>query len=408
MDIKGLKRRMLFGNIIFLLSFFCSYGGGFLDNYGFILLASYIIYMSIVFPNETSSVFLNRYMLPLYCFTFIFMLSSGFYIKAVLSFFFKLVIIPIAYLHLKLLKKYPVLISVQNWMVIIILILICYFCIQALVFLEANPLAMRELISTNKDESIIVGGGFGLPYSLCLFLPTLILIIRRNGVISFYSIFLILFSILGVAVIILSQYMTAFLLLFTGYFFTFTNKYDGIIRTMIIIAGVFLFFNLYMFLPNLFESLGFEELEMLSNRLDEVIHLASGNLQDASDFSFRVDLSLLSLETFSENILFGIGHKYGYSYGRMYDNGVGMHAEWFDLLAINGLFSILIFWFLIKWSSKLQIKKNISTLIFFILGFFNPVMFFQILFVVYYLIPISSFIYLKNNNYETKRNRIPY
>lgn len=405
MNIRGLKRRMWIGNILFLMSFFCLYGGGFLDNYGYMLLMGYIVYMFLVFPRESSSVFFSHLMFPLYCFLLFFLLSSGFNTKIVLSLFGKLAIIPIAVLHNNLLHKYPPLISVHKWAIMGIFILISYFCVQALLLLKVNPLAMRELISTNKDESIIVGGGFGLPYSLSLFLPILLPIIKENGVKSFKSLTLILFTVLGITVILMSQYMTALLFLLIGYFLVSITKYSKVKRIMFLIVGFILFFNLYMFLPDIFDMLGFSDLEMLSRRLDEVTSLASGSMQDASDFSSRIELSLTSLKTFSENILFGIGHKYNYHFGRMLANGVGMHAEWFDWLAIYGLFSILLFSYLIKGVSKLHIKESIATIMFLFLGFFNPVLSFQIIYIVYYLVPILRIIFLKSDVYENKRRR---
>lgn len=384
---------MWIGNILFLLSFFCLYGGGFLDNYGYILLMGYIMYMFLIFPRESSSVFFSRLMFPLYCFLLFFLLSSGLNTKIVLSLFGKLAIIPIAVLHNNILQKYPSLISVHKWTIMGVFILISYFCVQALLLLKVNPLAMRELISTDKDESIIVGGGFGLPYSLSLFLPILLPVIKRNGMKSFQSLSLILFTVLGIAVILMSQYMTALMFLLIGYFLVSIIKYSKIKRTMFIIIGTVLFFNLYMFLPDIFDMLGFSDLEMLSRRLDEVTSLASGSIQDASDFSSRIELSSVSLKTFSENILFGIGHKYNYHFGRMHANGAGMHAEWFDLLAIYGMFAIFLFSYLIKGASRLHITKNIAAIMFLFLGFFNPILSFQILSLVYYLVPILHIVF---------------
>ena len=404
MNIKGLKRRMGFGNVLFLISFFCLYGGGFLDNYGYILLMGYIVYMFLAFPRESSSVFFSHLMLPLYCFLLFYLLSSALNAKIVFSLFGKLAIIPLAIIHCKLLTKYPSLVSGQKWIIVAIFILISYFCIQAIHLLRLNPLAMRELISTNKDESIIVGGGFGLPYSLSLFLPTLLPIIKRSGVRSFLSLTLILFTILGITVILMSQYMTALMFLLFGYLLVSVIKYSRVKRIMLIIVGSILFFNLYMFLPDIFDMLGLTDLEMLYRRLDEVTSLASGSVQDATDFSSRIELSLTSLKTFSENILFGIGHKYDYHFGRMHANGVGMHAEWVDLLAQYGLFSILIFSYLIKGASKLHITKNSATVMFLFLGFFNPILSFQIVSLVYYLVPILYLVYSSNpQNYEDKR-----
>lgn len=399
MKINVIINKVLFGNIIFLLSFVCLYGGGYLDNYGYVLLMIYIIYSFMIFPQITASVFFSRLMLPLYLFLLYYLLSSSLNFKIVLSLFGKLSVIPLAILHFKLLSKYPFLDSTYKRLMILIIIVIGYFCVRALLLLAVNPLAMRELISTNKDESIIVGGGFGLPYSLSLLLPALLPIIKDKGIKALGSIFFILFSTLGIVVIFMTQYMTALIILLVGYFFVLISKYKTSKQILVVTIFIVLFFNLYIFLPDILNFLGLEEYEVLYRRMNEVISLASGNSQDASDFSTRINLSLSSLETFSNNILFGIGYIYDYSFFMMQSNGIGMHAEWFDSLAKYGLFAVFLFFF-IKKSVNLYIGKSISIMMFILLGFLNPVLSFQILFVVFYLIPLLGVLNSKND-YET-------
>lgn len=405
MKIYVIKNKVLFGNIIFLLSFVCLYGGGYLDNYGYVLLMIYIIYSFMIFPQITASVFFSRLMLPLYLFLIYYLLSSNLNFKIVLSLFGKLSVIPLAILHFKLLSKYPFLDSTYKRLMILIIIVIGYFCVRALLLLAVNPLAMRELISTNKDESIIVGGGFGLPYSLSLLLPALLPIIKDKGIKALESTFFRLFSILGILVIFMTQYMTALIILLVGYFFVLISKYKTSKQILVVTIFIALFFNLYIFLPDILNFLGLEEYEVLYRRMNEVVSLVSGNNQEASDFSIRMNLSLSSLETFSKNILLGIGYKYEYSFFKMQSNGVGMHAEWFDLLAIYGLFVLLLFHYFIN-AVNLYIGKSTSIMMFILLGFLNPILSYQILFVVFYLIPLLGVINSKDA-YETQRYRFP-
>lgn len=389
------EKKVLIGNVIYLLSFFCLFGGGFIDNYGYVLLALYLVYSFCIFPNETIYAFSNKVMMPLYVFLIYYLVSSNFNIKNVMSLFGRLSPIPIAIFQFKLLFNFPELIRIQKVTIFICMLMIMGFSIFGLFLLSVNPMAMRALVSTDVDNSIIVGGGFGLPYSLSLLLPVLfpvvLSLIHRKQYLNMETIFMVSFIIIGLLLIFRAQYMTAVLLFFVGVFFMLISRFSKLDRIILFFIGVIACSYLYVYLPDIFGLMGVEDDSMLSARFDEISSLTSGESHDAKDFLIRMDHIYSTLNIFLENKLFGVGPNFGYNFEKMRDFGVGMHAEWFDILAIYGCSALLLYVFFIQ-TIKLRINKgNVSVIIFIILGFLNPFLQFQIIYATFYLAPMICF-----------------
>lgn len=397
---RTVKINILIGNIIYLLSIICLFGGGHVDNYGYAFLGLYILYVFATFPKESSFVFFNSITVPLYLFLLYYFFTNGFNIKNVLSIFGKVSPTLIAFLHYRLMNVSADFLKMHKMIILVSFIIIIGFSVNALVLLQINPMIMREIVSTDVDESIIVGGGFGLPYSLAILVPNLLLIIwSRFHAKEYYNweIYLILlFSIVGTMLIFRAQYMTSVLLFLFGIYNALLFRFKLKEKLLFLLGGVIFGSFFYTYLPSLFTLMGINEDSILFDRFGEISSLMSGDSHEAHDFAIRMGHILNTIKIFFENILFGVGHTCNYGYEQLETIGVGLHAEWFDLLAIYGCFSFFMYVFLYRICKLKMNKMNVAIFSFILMGFLNPLLQYQIFFVTFYMAPMIYFYYSKN------------
>lgn len=184
-------------------------------------------------------------------------------------------------------------------------------------------------------------------------------------------------------------FMTAVLIMIGGvYMYVMSNQNHLFVKTTVLVLLI-LFGFLALFEPLLSIVGELENSIFYTQKLTEIYHSISGNLNEAEDASSRSDLVQSSFRTFIE---FPLGCNYAiYDISDSKRLGVGGHSEWLDFLALYGIFSLLLFYFL--WTAiKEQFfitKERITLILFCIIGFVNPVLFYMTNLFVFYLIPIT-------------------
>jgi hypothetical protein len=293
---------------------------------------------------------------------------------------------------------------------IIITGIFIFFSVKTLLFLEINPMAARDIISSVIDEVVMIGGGYSLAYGLTIIVPALFyftihqidkdyisnLITKHKIANKVYRLILLFIIILFSAVIVKSMYVISFFLLIFGFILTIVfvlfNKFKKK-HAFLIIISIVLFFLVTkgLFVDSVLNYVStVESFPVLMSRVIDVINIFQNMSFTASDdLVVRSDLYMDSLSLFFDNFIFGIGYKYSLDFVLMHAAGLGTHSEWFDTLAKYGVFGLFMIWFLIS-ARKIYFEKKgfkIAFLLFIILGFVNPVNLFTIYFATFYYVP---------------------
>lgn len=138
--------------------------------------------------------------------------------------------------------------------------------------------------------------------------------------------------------------------------------------------------------------------EVLYGKIRDLSNLLSGGIEGASQSQLRLELYLKSLQTFSQNLFFGVHSTWENSYS------LGKHSGWIDGFAEFGIIRFVPFILFLRSSYKYlsqnleaTFKKSISIsyTAFTIIGIINPHIFPQMWLVLYIVIP---FLYTLNKN----------
>lgn len=156
--------------------------------------------------------------------------------------------------------------------------------------------------------------------------------------------------------------------------------------------------------------------DRLVERLNDVLTLTSGgNLNDLPEGSLalRIELSRVSLNTFFSNpinMLIGVGEQSYYIGDDLSKVKIGMHSEFFDVLARNGIIGAFIYFKILKiyistlhsLSNNRNITKFVDVLffVFIVYGFLNNV--FQPFILLFVFIIYPSLIILLNTQENGK------
>ncbi|WP_303194449.1 hypothetical protein [Thomasclavelia spiroformis] len=255
-----------------------------------------------------------------------------------------------------------------------ILIDYCYIGINTFFQLQLNPSISRILATSSEHASSIIGdisikgvGSYGYFYGLVILgilLAYQFLWSKRK-----VSLFLLL---LGIFILLLNAQFTMaliFFILFIFIVFIFENKsFNGkfIFKMIMIFLFIILLLNISTILNTLSNYVG----EDLGQRLRELNDFLIGNKRTDGDIATRVDIYLMSIEIFKNNIFFG-------SFGK---KTFGGHSSILDMFASYGLIGVLVIYTFFK-MYKLIVRnvninqKNIVKIVFFyyiILSFLNP------------------------------------
>lgn len=260
-------------------------------------------------------------------------------------------------------------------------------------------------LSTTDDLSL--RNSFANIYSLTILSSTLFLIIiklfrketcAKNKIIKIG--FLMVFIGFIAVLVFRSYFMTAVILLLVGFIFAlfYGKKYWILLGALSSFVLIFLFLSSFDYLVNLSDQTR-EMSAQITPKLYELRSVFTGEQHMADDFSSRQDLTYSSITTFLQYPLGGVLYMIS-EFEDSISLGVGNHAEWFDMLARYGLFSILLFYFLFQSfkDQKRCISFGLHYFLYLLLGFLNPVLSFYHLFVICVYIPLLySFIFNPNN-----------
>ena len=378
---------------IFLLFLLCAIqlqGGYDVGTSYLILFGIWMLFLIVFNPRNVRSVLLQRRFLSIYIFLIIYFLTSILYcppltgINRCVSFFST--ISPI--IMYELIKKESRGIRIA-FLIFISLIFIADFFI-AYQYLEITGAEKLRDAEDLGDEFYIMKFAFNLCYAISLIIPAFCgLFYELKGRVILRT--LMVAILLGLFIFLLrAQFMTAILVALIGVFLEIVyRKGLSLIRSSIIVllvGGA----SLYLILPFAIQQLRDNgEYQTVLIRLVEIESVLTGNISQASDFNERSNLTTKSFSTFIENPILGVNYKLDPK-RHVSEQGIGNHAAWVDFLAKFGFCSIFIFYFLFV-SSKRQ-KKEIGSpvpmIMFFFLGFFNPLFLFPQMCAAYLLNPL--------------------
>lgn len=391
-----MKKKLIISNLVFAIALFFMIGGGDYANYGYVLLAAYLVLITIMFPNELFATFFSKGSTFLYLFLLYIACTSSFNINTCIATFTMFMPCMLIHTKLSILDNKESCKRQEKTFFFIILFIFLFYCYKSFELLKANPMALRLLISTEKDDSIVVGGGYALPYSLTILCPALVLNIQnvysKANRIVIYS-----FIVIGSFLVVSSMFTTAILLLFAGFMYVFFKKIGKDKKiTAIICMSIAVVLILFLF-PMVKDYFLSQDANVVGRRLVEIDNILKGNKgEDEGDFLSRIELSLSSLKTFLSAPIIGIGPSVRYDYFEMEKLGVGSHSQWFDIFAIYGLFSVLLLSYLRKTAKGIS-KDNVALTLFILLGFLNPIFFFNLIFVTYYITPMFNYLWPSRN-----------
>lgn len=393
---KYMKTRIVITNILFIIALFFKIGGGIFSNIGYVLFALYLVIMFFLFGKEILASFFNSSTVSIYIFLFFVFLTSGLNVNTCLALFFTFMPCMLIDAKRKILLRSENTRAVEKMCFFTILGILMYYSYQSLVVLESNPMALRHLVSEAKDDNIIVGGGFALPYSMAILCPFLLHGSRQMAsVLERYFVYVVIA--VGSYLVFRALFTTALLLMIIGYVIVILGRVSSKKRIRVFVFGGLLLILFIQVLPLMTQYFLDQDFNVVGRRLQEISNMMNGNTgNDDGDLQSRINLSLRSIETFFNNPIWGIGPSVKYDYFEMEKSGVGSHAQWFDIFAIYGLFAILIVTYLRKVSKSIS-QNNITLKLFVILGFLNPIFIFTIVFVVYYIVPMFNFLWPQKN-----------
>lgn len=395
----NVNHKQIIHNVLFFTAVFMVFGSGFLARYGYIVYSLYLLISLLFYPNAFSSAFFSRRVIPFAIFAVFYFFATSFDIPRLVV-LITVYSLPLVFnMQAELLNSNRIDCRSQKRLTVLLYLAISFFGVQALRYIQNSAFGLRPLISQNPDDSLIIGGAYGLPYSLTILVPFILYIIvgkksSLNTVVrektSKRKILPLLFVLFGAYVVLRSTFTTAFILLLFGFVLVFVVDLPTIIKTITITFASLLVIPLISYLPELVSLINPDAGVML-DRLYEIDAVSQGEgLTEATDLAARLRLMLSSIKTFGAHPLFGIGAIYGYDYNLMFRAGYGGHSEWLDLFAANGIFAGLIIWHLIQNTGRYVPKDAVSTSVFVLMGFLNPIYLFQIYFVYFYLIPMTK------------------
>ena len=397
-----MKTKFQILNAFLIVALFLLLGGGYFYTYGYIALLAFIGLSFALYPQEAVASWFGRTSLCLWGIVLYVFLTSSFSITTSASLFTRLSPILIYILYKNILIRHPEFTPIIKRTIYASVAILLFYCYKSFVFIQENPAGLRELISNEKDDSVIIGGGFALPYALCIFIP---FVVDRFKLFFVGKLFdTVLFSTLAITgslLILYSLYMTALIILFAGCFWAIARELPRAKKVIVITLAVSSFYAGYNLIQPMLEYVSGEETRVLVNRFEEIDSMLQGNeVSESEDFYSRIQLSISSINTFLENPIGGVGWMANYDSFKMEQIGVGQHAQWFDIFAIYGFFSIFIILLVRRANQDIYTnhKNNISNLLFMIVGFLNPILLFTIVFVAYFMAPLINICWINQNH----------
>lgn len=278
-----------------------------------------------------------------------------------------------------------------------------------LIDIYGAELGLKNSVLGNDSEER-VSSVFGYIYSLPILMATLLLCLRslykqmKSGTMSlgWIRIAAIAFVISYLTVLVFkSLFIIATIITIVGLcfalFYTRGKRWwITSFSTLVLLSSVYV--SQYEYIARSVSNVGSQTTDQ---RVEEIFQTLTGRGRQAEDMSSRQDLTMVSINTFFQYPIIGANHLIG---SNRYNNTViGNHSEWFDLLALYGVFALLLYYVLYK-SFKVQYKDTgnyLPAVLYVITGFLNPMFNMTVNLTVFVLAPLLSPI-LGNNNTLTK------
>ena len=279
----------------------------------------------------------------------------------------------------------------------IIIVFVFYaFWMYSIVDIYGAELGLKNsILGTDSEER--VNSAFGYIYSLPIIITTTVLSIRHlfnnrhaNGSKWLSIVVLLSVAIYFFVLVFKSLFMTATILSIFGVclgFFYHNGKHWVIKCGVAILLLSFVFIVMYENISSNVSQLGSTSTDQ---RVEEIFFLLTGKGSQAQDISSRGDLSNVSIKTFLKYPIFGANHLAGHE--RYNNNLIGNHAEWFDLLALYGVFAFFLFYVIIT-SLKRQYKdkgSNVPAIMYILTGLLNPMFCLAVNVAVFVIAPLIS------------------
>ncbi len=255
-------------------------------------------------------------------------------------------------------------------------------------------------------------GDFSFIYSLIFCIPILYYYIKKNKN-KKICIFLLILVILT---ILKASFSIAIILSLISLIMCFKNitLEKSKILSMIFLYIIFLGLSLLVLFPNILVSFAKTiNNNFISDRIIEIANALKNTSELEGDLSSRAELYMMSIKTFKNHPIIGIG---GYYY--VENVGIGYHSQILDDLARYGIFyfvnTLLFIIFYKKFLSEIlainvKLKKiiNIELIIYLLLLFVNPIYLCSwISMAIFILLPCMIYKERVELNEDTKQNNI--
>ena len=341
--------------------------------------------------NVFSKAFRNHKYIPLYIFMIYYFLSSMFSVGIATS----------ANRIISLMELFsPILMydiyknSGKNVIYFLVLSLLAITLYNVKSLFEAIDLYGLGLRIIQEDSDFFLHNAFNWSYSWVMITTFCAVVLF-----SIYSSYLkekklvlvisITILILGIIVVFRSLFMTAIVSLLFGLLLAIMygrRKWIAKSIIMSVVMGVFfvVIFNTLLNWIGTFQ----DDMSFFDEKFGEIYAFLTGKTGGSSDMAYRNQLSSISIKTFLSNPLFGINHKIT-DYRLVQYSAIGDHSEWMDAMALYGMFSFVLFYFIIKCIKGYPKELMPVFLIYIFVGFFNPLLYVLQNTITFLFIPLS-------------------
>lgn len=311
----------------------------------------------------------------------------------------------------------------KSYKVLVKLFLLVWFftSIRAVYLYSTGAVNARQIASHIYTENAMAGGGYGFGIASAFFAVYLLeMMMWKRIKVNFINIgFIILlcavvyFTKSTITIIALCIGLVAAIILRA---FSVNTIKDLSVRQIVIvfmlIVGMILFFVTKERIGEFILDITSGSTEIVGKRIREIGYFLTDGSDSYSysntDMSGRMNRLQDSIQVFMDYPFFGAMMKYGSNFYVLSYIGLGSHGELFDALGMYGLFTGIpylgMFFLGIKRERDLQ-KNKIGfgyIIAIFIMMFFNPFLFSQVNFILFFMMPMLTIMY----NSESKEDEL--
>lgn len=300
--------------------------------------------------------------------------------------------------------------KIMNNIAYISMIIFLLSLLRSYITLNSNELAARLVSGGGRSDGLIDVGNYSFTASITILIPSYLMFFK-SAQIKFNKFISLLFIFLSTAFIFKANLMIS-IIGFIGCIYLLMVLDNRVINMKKVILTIIALIFLYLIYPYMYDIL-IEISSIISNNIDSSIikERFDGLIQlllygeQVGTIESRIQLSMVSIKTFIENIFVGIGPQNDANL--FFQTKLGLHSTFFDEFARYGLigmsFIIAIFVFfyqeiLIKWKNSLSFKyMYCGILVFILISFFNPVISANIGIVLFFILPANCEAYYKKS-----------